>query len=113
MLPVYFVRDAPGLYQEQHPPPPRVFSEKRLEVAENKGNGCAKERKETTKRLEVAENARRATTGEGATQRARSSEHRGHRAEVPHPGCFVKRVWICLILKGLTLLGSGKESASN
>jgi len=33
-----------------------VFSEKRLQAVENKGNECRKERKETTKRLQVLEN---------------------------------------------------------
>ena len=34
-------------------PPTRVFSEKRLQTIENKGNERRKERKETTKRLQA------------------------------------------------------------
>jgi hypothetical protein len=33
-----------------------VFSEKRLQAIENKGNECRKERKETTKRLQADAN---------------------------------------------------------
>jgi len=33
-----------------------VFSEKRLQTIENKGNECRKERKETTKRLQADAN---------------------------------------------------------
>jgi len=36
-------------------PPPRVFGQKRLQVIENKGKECGKERKERTKRLQVSE----------------------------------------------------------
>jgi hypothetical protein len=39
-------------------PPPRVFSEKRLQTIENKGNECRKECKETTKRRQVNANKR-------------------------------------------------------
>ena len=42
---------AEGAELAQRYPPPRVFSEKRLQALENKGNECRKERKETTKRL--------------------------------------------------------------
>ena len=39
-------------------PPHRVFSEKRLQTIENKGNERRKERKETTKRLQADANKR-------------------------------------------------------
>jgi hypothetical protein len=39
-------------------PPPRVFSEKRLQIIENKGNECEKERKDTAKRLQADANKR-------------------------------------------------------
>jgi hypothetical protein len=39
-------------------PPPRVFTEKRLQPIENKGNEGEKERKETTKRLQAGANKR-------------------------------------------------------
>jgi hypothetical protein len=39
-------------------PPTRVFSEKRLQTIENKGNERRKERKETTKRLQADANKR-------------------------------------------------------
>jgi len=62
-----------------------VFSEKRLEVAENKGNGCAKERKETTKRLQILENNGFATpTGSG---QAPGNRERGG---TPTPYVFCK-----------------------
>jgi len=39
-------------------PPTRVFSEKRLQTIENKGNECRKECKETTKRRQADANKR-------------------------------------------------------
>jgi hypothetical protein len=27
----------------------------------------------------------------------------------PHPGCFVERVWICLIIKELSFFGAQKS----
>jgi hypothetical protein len=38
------------------------------------------------------------------TQSARSC-----RRGTPHPGCFAKRVWICLIPKGLSILATTKS----
>jgi len=64
--------------------PPPVFSEKRLQTIENKGNECRKVRKETTKRLQADANKRvgvleRSKEGKSATQRAQSAEHRDRR----------------------------------
>jgi hypothetical protein len=50
-------------------PPPPVFWEKRLEVIENKGQGCEKEGKERCKRLQPPGNRRVAR--KGATRRAK------------------------------------------
>src|SRR5260370_34025194 len=52
---------------------------------------------------------KRAASGKSATQRALRSEHRGRREGVPHPGCFGKRGWICLIPKELRFLGATKR----
>jgi hypothetical protein len=50
-----------------YPPPPPCFSEKRLQVAENKGNECEKERQE------------RARGGKLMKRRALARRHRDHR----------------------------------
>ncbi len=59
--------------------PPRVFSEKRLQAIENKGNEGKKEHKETTKRLQADAN-KRVGTFEGPESLDKS------RRAAPHPG---------------------------
>jgi hypothetical protein len=55
-------------------PPPRVFSEKRLQTIENKGNERGKEHKETTKRLQAAANKRVGTLEHLRTGEKRDTE---------------------------------------
>jgi len=88
-----------------------VFSEKRLQTIENKGNERRKKQKERAKRLQADANKRvgrleHPRAGKSATQRARSEEHRGGRGYTP---VVIERVRKFLEGQGITARRCAKQ----
>src|SRR5712664_892 len=70
---------------------------------------CGKQRTCATANLEVWEGKElRAPWLETRIRAGRIREQR-ETVGIPHPGCFGKRVWICLIPKELTFLATTKR----